>query len=66
MFDAGEFWISCATKSTALHVAATSNRLHCSMAILQYYVRRVHPSPNCLGIDCFVPPSFAFFITLSS
>lgn len=39
MFDAGEFWISCATKSTALHVAAASNRLHCAMAILQYYVR---------------------------
>jgi hypothetical protein len=38
MFDAGEFWISCSTKSTALHIAATSDRLHCAMAILQFYV----------------------------
>ncbi|GAX84594.1 hypothetical protein CEUSTIGMA_g12015.t1 [Chlamydomonas eustigma] len=37
MFDAGEFWISCPTKSTALHIAATSNRLHCAMAILQFF-----------------------------
>ena len=38
MFDAGEFWISCVTKSTALHVAAVSNRIACARAILQYYV----------------------------
>lgn len=39
VFDAGEFWISCTTKSTPLHIAAISNRLHCAVAILQYYAR---------------------------
>ena len=38
IFDAGEFWISCATKSTPLHIAAISNRLQCAVAILQYFV----------------------------
>ena len=42
MFDAGEFWISCVTKSTALHVAAVSNRIGCARAILQHFV-----SPYC-------------------
>jgi len=46
MFDAGEFWISCVTKSTALHVAAVSNRIGCARAILQHYVSSLtlHPA----------------------
>uniref|UniRef100_A0A7R9VLU0 Uncharacterized protein n=1 Tax=Chlamydomonas euryale TaxID=1486919 RepID=A0A7R9VLU0_9CHLO len=37
VFDAGEFWLSCVTRSTALHLCAISNRIYCAGAILHYW-----------------------------
>lgn len=55
IFDAGEFWISCVTKSTALHVAAVSNRIGCARAILQHFVSATLvfiSLPSCFLTNC--------------